>query len=75
MPVDVDPEVILEFWFGDAVADPGKATARERLWFGAASETDAVIERLAPIEQAFLVCRLSTPRRSKTSASARSSPR
>lgn len=49
MPVDVDPEVILEFWFGDAVTDPAKAAARERFWFGVSSETDAIIrERFLP---------------------------
>lgn len=49
MAVDVDPEAILEFWFGDAVSDPAKAAARERFWFGAASETDALIrERFLP---------------------------
>jgi uncharacterized protein (DUF924 family) len=54
MSVDVDPEAILAFWFGDAVADPGKATARERFWFGAASDTDAVIRErfLTAIEAA-----------------------
>lgn len=53
MAVDVDPEEILEFWFGDAVADPAKAAARERFWFGVASETDAVIrERFLPAIEA-----------------------
>ena len=53
MAVDVDPEVVLEFWFGDAVADPAKATAREPFWFGASSETDAVIrERFLPAIEA-----------------------
>lgn len=53
MAVGVDPEAILEFWFGDAAADATKAAARERCWFGAASETDAIIrERFLPAIEA-----------------------
>ena len=49
MIVAVDAEAILAFWFGDAAADPAKAAARERFWFGNASETDAIIrERFLP---------------------------
>ena len=53
MPVAIDPEAILEFWFGDAVSDAAKATARDRFWFGAASDTDAIIrERFFPAIEA-----------------------
>jgi uncharacterized protein (DUF924 family) len=48
-PLDIDPEAILEFWVGAAADDPAQAAARERFWFGAASETDALIrERFCP---------------------------
>jgi uncharacterized protein (DUF924 family) len=41
--VRIAPEVVLEFWFGNAADDPIEARARNAFWFGAASETDRTI--------------------------------
>ncbi len=39
----IDPEDILQFWFGDATHSPGNAEARMSLWFGASPKVDAQI--------------------------------
>lgn len=39
----VEPEDILQFWFGDASETPAKAEARMSRWFDPAPETDARI--------------------------------
>jgi len=41
--VNVDPEDILQFWFGDATEAPAKAEARMPLWFEVSVENDARI--------------------------------
>jgi len=44
------PEDILDFWFGDALADPAKAMQRMAFWFKSSRETDRLIaERFAMI--------------------------
>ena len=40
-----DPRSILEFWFGDAAADPARAQAREEVWFRSSAEMDAEIRQ------------------------------
>jgi uncharacterized protein (DUF924 family) len=39
----IDPEDILQFWFGDATHAPENAEARMSLWFDASPEVDAQI--------------------------------
>lgn len=39
----VEPEDVLQFWFGDAIEAPAKAEARMQLWFAPPPETDARI--------------------------------
>jgi uncharacterized protein (DUF924 family) len=39
----IDPENILEFWFGDAPDDVAEAQRREAFWFGAKPKTDSTI--------------------------------
>ena len=41
--MSVDPEDILQFWFGDAAEAPAKAEARMPLWFDVSPENDARI--------------------------------
>ena len=41
--MSVDPEDILQFWFGDAAEAPAKAEARMPLWFDVSPKTDAGI--------------------------------
>jgi uncharacterized protein (DUF924 family) len=41
--MNVDPEAILEFWFGDCARDPALAAARESFWFGGSDAADAVV--------------------------------
>jgi uncharacterized protein (DUF924 family) len=43
MPGSIDPQAILDFWFGDAAGDPARAAAREEFWFGASQTTDAAV--------------------------------
>ena len=38
-------EAVLEFWFGEAAADPAAVARQYPLWFGAADETDDLIRR------------------------------
>lgn len=50
---EVEPQEILEFWFGSAADDPAEAAAREDFWFGASAEIDAEIgERFASTVEA-----------------------
>ena len=39
--MSVDPEDVLQFWFGDAAEAPAKAEARMPLWFDVSAENDA----------------------------------
>jgi uncharacterized protein (DUF924 family) len=52
--VVIDPDAVLDFWFGaDAASDPKAAAARGKMWFGSSAETDAQIrERFLPALEA-----------------------
>jgi uncharacterized protein (DUF924 family) len=41
--LSVDPEAILEYWFGDCARDPARAEARESFWFGGSDAADAEV--------------------------------
>jgi uncharacterized protein (DUF924 family) len=44
----IDPQAILDFWFGDTARDPARAAAREGFWFGASEAADTEVrERFA----------------------------
>ncbi|HUP22505.1 MAG TPA: DUF924 family protein [Thermoanaerobaculia bacterium] len=37
------PEAVLDFWFGESVADPSAAAARSSVWYGASPDIDRQI--------------------------------
>jgi len=41
----IDPQSVLDFWFGDATGDPARAQARQGIWFEASDEMDAEVRR------------------------------
>ncbi len=43
MKPEIDPETILDFWFGNAPDDVAEAQKREVFWFGAKPKTDSTI--------------------------------
>lgn len=45
----MSPDAILEFWFGDALREPGAALARRQLWFRAPPDFDREVgQRFGP---------------------------
>jgi uncharacterized protein (DUF924 family) len=45
-------QAVLEFWFGEAAAEPAAVARQYPLWFGAADETDNLIRRRFGADQA-----------------------